>query len=37
MGRAVYLEDYTPTTWHKVNAARIILWDELKKSFTFRS
>lgn len=37
MGRAVYLEDYQPTTWHKVNAARIILWDELKKSFTFRS
>lgn len=37
MGRTVYLEDYQPTTLHKINAARIIFWDELKKSFTFRS
>lgn len=30
------MNDFTPTTWHKVNAFRIILVDELKKAFTFR-
>lgn len=36
-GRSIHLLDYTPTTWHKINAFRVVLWDELKKSFTFRS
>lgn len=27
---------YTPTTWHKINAFRIIFVDELKKAFTFK-
>ncbi|OBA21445.1 hypothetical protein METBIDRAFT_42047 [Metschnikowia bicuspidata var. bicuspidata NRRL YB-4993] len=34
---SIHLLNYRPTTWHKVNAFRIIFWDELKKSFTFRS
>lgn len=34
--KIIDMNDYTPTTWHKVNAFRIILIDELKKAFTFR-
>lgn len=26
-------ETYTPTRWHKINAFRVIWWDELKRSF----
>lgn len=35
-GSTVYAQDYKPTAWHKVNAARIIFWDEFKKAITFR-
>ncbi|WPK25183.1 hypothetical protein PUMCH_002487 [Australozyma saopauloensis] len=34
--RIVDINDYTPTTWHKINAFRIIFADELKKAFLFR-
>lgn len=35
--RIVDINDYKATTWHKVNAFRIILGNELKKAFLFRS
>lgn len=35
-GKKLFLENYKPTQFHKVNAVRIIFWDELKKAFTFR-
>ncbi|ODV66132.1 hypothetical protein HYPBUDRAFT_112646 [Hyphopichia burtonii NRRL Y-1933] len=31
------VKSFNPTAWHKFKAFRTIWWDEMKRSFTFRS